>query len=355
VNTVTRTWTDVNKNYVPDCDLGNFNGNGECTAIANQNFGKNNPLATVYDPSVLNGYGVRDYNWDFSTEVQHELFSGFGVNAGYDHNTGGYYRQTATGQTGTRQRVTDNLLVTPSDFDPFCVTAPTDSRLPGGGGYQVCGLYNLNQAKFGQVQNVVTKTSNFGKYISYNDFFNVSFNARLIHQIRLNGGFDTGRSVADNCFVVDSPQALLYCHIVTPFSAQTQFKLNGVVPLPKNTVLAFAYQNDSGPTFNATWTAPASAVTGLGRPLSGGATTVANVPLVAPETLFAPRISRLDLRAGKVFKLTSKMRLQANIDAYNLFNASSVRGVTSTFGANWQRPTQILDPRLVQLSGSLNF
>jgi hypothetical protein len=177
----------------------------------------------------------------------------------------------------------------------------------------------------------------------------------LIHQIRLNGGFDTGRSVADNCFVVDSPQALLYCHIVTPFSAQTQFKLNGVVPLPKNTVLAFAYQNDSGPTFNATWTAPASAVTGLGRPLSGGATTVANVPLVAPETLFAPRISRLDLRAGKVFKLTSKIRLQANVDAYNLFNASSVRGVISTFGANWQRPTQILDPRLVQLSGSLNF
>jgi len=53
--------------------------------------------------------------------------------------------------------------------------------------------------------------------------------------------------------------------------------------------------------------------------------------------------------------LTSKIRLQANIDAYNLFNVNSVRGVTSTYGANWQRPTQILDPRLIQLSGSLNF
>ena len=123
----------------------------------------------------------------------------------------------------------------------------------------------------------------------------------------------------------------------------------------KNTVLAFAYQNDSGPTFNATWSAPASAVTGLGRPLSGGATTVPLVPLVPPETLFAPRISRFDLRAGKVIKLTGRIKLQANIDAYNLFNASSVRGVTSTYGANWQRPTQILDPRLIQLSGSLNF
>jgi len=355
VNTVTRTWTDANKNYVPDCDLGNFSANGECTAISNQNFGKNNPSATVYDPSVLNGYGVRDYNWDFSTEVQHELFTGFGINGGYDHNTGGYYRQTAAGQTGTRQRVTDNLLVTSSDYDPFCVTAPADPRLPGGGGYQVCGLYDVSSTKFGQVQNLVTKTSKFGKYTSYNDFFNVGFNARLIHQIRLNGGFDTGRSVGDNCFVVDSPQNLLYCHIVTPFKAQTQFKVNGVVPLPKDTVLAFAYQNDSGPTFNATWTAPAAAVTGLGRPLSGGATTVSNVPLVPPETLFAPRISRFDLRAGKVIKLTSKIRLQANIDAYNLFNVNSVRGVTSTYGANWQRPTQILDPRIVQFSGTLSF
>src|SRR5262249_25152747 len=153
--------------------------------------------------------------------------------------------------------------------------------------------------------------------------FNVSFNARLIHQIRLNGGFDTGGSVGGNCFVVDSPQSLLYCHIVTPFKAQTQLQVNGVVPLPRDNVLAFSYQNDSGPTFNATWAAPASAVTGLGRPLSGGATTVANVPLVPPETLFAPRISRFDLRAGKVVKLTRKVRIQANIDVYNLFNVNS--------------------------------
>jgi hypothetical protein len=355
VNVVTRTWTDANKNYVPDCDLGNFGQNGECTAISNQNFGKNNPAATVYDPAVLNGYGVRDHNWDFSTEIQHELLPGFAINGGYDHNTGGYYRQTAAGQTGTRQRVTDNLLVTPADYDPFCVTAPTDARLPGGGGYQLCGLYNVSPTKFGQFQNVVTSTSKFGTFKSTNDFFNINFNARLIHQIRLNGGFDTGRSLADNCFVVDSPQNLLFCHIVTPFKAQTQFKVNGVVPLPKAIVVAFAYQNDSGPTFNATWAAPASAVTGLGRPLSGGATSVANVPLVAPQTLFAPRISRLDVRAGKVIKLTGKIKIQANVDAYNLFNVSSVRSLTSTYGANWQKPTQILDPRIVQLSGTLSF
>jgi len=350
VNTVNRTWTDVNKNYVPDCDLGNFGLNGECTAISNNNFGKNNPSATVYDPAVLDGYGVRDHNWDLSTELSHELRPGFALNFGYDHNTGGYYRQT-----GSRQRVTDNLLVAPGDFDPFCVNAPVDARLPGGGGYQVCGLYNVTPTKFGQVQNLVTSRDKFGEFKSTNDFFNVTFNARLAHQIRLNGGFDTGRSLADNCFTVDSPQALLYCHVVNPWSAQTQFKVNGVVPLKYGVITAFAYQNDSGPTFNATWTAPASAVVGLGRPLAGNATTVANVPLIAPNTMFADRISRLDFRIGKQFRLSQKMRLQANLDAYNLMNSNAVRSLTSTYGANWQRPTQILDPRIFQVSGTLNF
>ena len=40
---------------------------------------------------------------------------------------------TLTGGGGT---LTDNLAVTPADYDPYCITAPGDSRLPGGGGGQ---------------------------------------------------------------------------------------------------------------------------------------------------------------------------------------------------------------------------
>ena len=45
--------------------------------------------------------------------------------------------------------VTDNLAVSPADFDQFSVTAPSDPRLPGGGGYTVSGLYNVKPAFFG--------------------------------------------------------------------------------------------------------------------------------------------------------------------------------------------------------------
>jgi hypothetical protein len=89
VITTTRTWNDTNKNFVPDCDLGNFQQNGECLAIDNQFFGQNNPKAVVWDPSVLAGWGVRDSNWDFSSELQRQLGERMSVTAGYYFNTGG--------------------------------------------------------------------------------------------------------------------------------------------------------------------------------------------------------------------------------------------------------------------------
>ena len=124
--------------------------NGECGALANQNFGGLN-VTTRYADDALLGFGARGYNWDFTTEVQHQLRPGVSM-------TGGYYRNWFGNFL-----VTDNTLVTPADFDPFCITAPSDARLPGGGGYQVCGLYDVTPAKFGQVNSVVTQSDTSGR------------------------------------------------------------------------------------------------------------------------------------------------------------------------------------------------
>jgi hypothetical protein len=367
VISVTRGWVDSKHNYVPDCDLGNFAENGDCSAISNQNFGKNNPNATRYDPAVLNGYGKRDHNWDFSTEIQHELAQGVSLTGGYYRNTGGYFRYSFGSPFSSKQRVTRNLAVNPSDFDPYCVMAPKNPRLPDGGGYQVCGLYNVKPEKFGLVQNLVTETKNFGKFDSYNDFFNVTLDARLPRNMRLGGGIDTGRSVADSCFIVDSPQQLkfslpaapstptAYCRVVTPFTAQTQFKLHGVVPFPGDIAASFAYVNLSGPSFDANYAATnAEIAPSLGRNLAGGVQTVI-VPLVPPQTLFEDRITRLDLRVSKVFQLRNRVRFQINVDAYNALNANSVRATISNYGLRWQQPQQILDPRLIQFGGQISF
>ena len=125
-------------------------------------------------------------------------------------------------------------------------------------------------------------------------------------------------------------------------------------PLPANFVTSFAFQNLAGPTYNATYTATAAEIIGLGRPLSGGATTVQNIPLVAPQTLFEDRVTRLDLRLSHSFQV-QRVRVQLNLDAYNALNANSVRAVNSAYGSAWTRPQQILDPRILQVGGQLSF
>ncbi len=354
VITAGRGWTDSNRNYVPDCDLGNFSLNGECGTINNQNFGQNNPNATRYSPDVLTGYGKRDFNWDLSTEVQHQLRQGVGLSVGYYRNTGGYFRYAFGSPFSSKQRVTDNLAVTPADYDSFCITAPMDTRLPGGGGYQVCDLADIKPAKFGLVQNLVQLADAYGKFISSNDFVNVGIDARLKRGITIGGGFDTGRSVLDRCFVVDSPEELFNCRVVTPFKAQTQVKLQGIVPIKAGFVASMTWQNLSGPAYDANYAVPTAVVAqSLGRPLSGGVQTK-TVALVAPQTLFEDRIARLDLRLSKSFRF-DRVRIQANLDAYNALNANSVRSVISVYGSRWQTPSQILDARLLQFGGQISF
>ena len=274
--------------------------------------------------------------------------------------------------------MTDNVLVSPSDFSQYCVTAPSDPRLPGGGGYQICGMSDVNPGKFGQSQQVVQPTSTFGDIKRVNDFFSVGLDARLARGTRIGGGFDTGRTVNDQCFTVDAAGINAFpatgfaggtyapfssttingqsvCRVVTPFKAQTQVKLNGSLPLVAGFIVSGVYQDISGPPLEAVWAAPNSAIApSLARNLAGGAAT-ANVPLIAPQTLFEGRIRRLDLRVTKIFKVTPRTRLQANLDAYNALNSSAVQSLQTTFGPNWRSPTTILDPRILQFSAQLTF
>lgn len=363
VNNTTRSWTD-NGNYVPDCDLHNFAANGECGPIANSLFGMANPNAIQYAKDVRNGWGIRPYTWDLGTEMQHQLNTSMSVTAGYYHNWDGAFVAT------------DNTSVTSADYDTFCITAPSDGRLPKSGGYQVCGLADVKPAKFGQVTSLVTQASNFGTQKRTNDFFGVVLEARLARGMRVGGGVDSGRTVDDVCFNVDSPAAVAAslpgsatapvphtattidgkktCRVVTPMAANTQVKLNGSIPLPADSMLSATYQSLPGLSYIATYNATTAEVfPSLGRNLAGGVRTIA-VPLVMPQTLREHRRSQMDLRLTKYISMGNR-RIQANFDLYNLFNSSDILGENTTFGANWRKPTLILNGRLIQFSANMTF
>ena len=139
--------------------------------------------------------------------------------------TAGYYRNWYGNFL-----VTDNTLVDARRLQPFCITAPKDARLPDGGGYQVCGLDDISPGEVRAGEQPRDAGVEFGEQKQVNDFFNVTFNTRFARGMLLGGGVDTGRTVTDNCFVVDSPQQLLNCRQST--AAQGQHAGQGVRQLP---------------------------------------------------------------------------------------------------------------------------
>src|SRR5262249_19835846 len=162
-------------NFIPDCNLKNRAANGECGAIDNSAFGTIG-VTTHYADDVLRGFGVREANWQTSASVQHELMSGVALNVGY-------FRTSYINFL-----VTDNLAVTPADYDRYCITAPVDARLPGGGGNQLCGLYDINPRKFGEFDALVTRASRFGHQSEIFNGVEATIHARLGKGRLLQGG-----------------------------------------------------------------------------------------------------------------------------------------------------------------------
>jgi hypothetical protein len=222
---------------------------------------------------------------------------------------------------------------------------------------------------FGRNNNVIDLVNNIGQQTQVYDGVDVSVTARLPARVQLQGGTSTGRIEQDLCGVVIGhpnltisnspyaagafiPETTAFCDIRPPF--QTQVKLLGTYSLPWwGLEASAAFQSLPGPQITASWAAPASAVIGLGRPLSGGARTV-SVQLVPPGTLYSDRLNQLDLRFGKNIRL-GRYRGRPQVDLYNALNANPVYAQSNTYGSAWQRPTAILLGRMVKFGVQIDF
>jgi hypothetical protein len=325
----------------------------------NQRFGT--PIATTrYATDVTQGSGVRPYTWQGSVSVQHELRPGFGLSVGYFRTSYG------------NLQVFDNRAVRPADYDPYCVTAPSDSRLPRGGGYQVCGLFDVKPAKFGQVDTLVSRAKNAGgdRTQVYNGI-DVSTTARFGRGSLLSGGISFGSTSFGFCNAPNFPgQGVTFafaqvpadwCSYKLPNEGQMQVKLQGAYPLPWWGIqFSAAYQNLPGlPQFATMTFTNAQVAPSLGRNLAAcGTQTVCNstvtINIIEPNTRFEKRYNQIDFRVSKNVRI-GRVRITPRLDAYNLFNSDSVIGELSGFGATWLRPTEILTARLVKFGAQVDF
>jgi hypothetical protein len=362
VANTSRSWNDNfygaadprSHNYVPDCNLLDPAINGECGPFLNSAFGTS-VINTHFAPDVTSGWQNRPYNNQWTAVIQHEVRPGLGL-------TAGYYRTWYGNKT-----VTDNTLVTPADYTQYCVTAPTDSRLPNGGGNQICGIYDLNPNKVGQVNNLVVKDNELKETYQGID---VTGNWRYGKGGFLQGGVSFGKTSYDNCNVPDipgtggapasavtstigtAPQST-FCAYEWGWAGQTQVKLQWAQPIWYALRVAVAYQNNPGLAQAATLGfTNAQVLPSLGRPLSTA--TVAVVALMAPNTMYEPRYNQFDVRLSRRFN-AGRVKFEPRFDVYNLFNSITALGSISGYGAAWLRPTDALGARLAKFGVQVDF
>jgi hypothetical protein len=364
-----RTWTDTSGNYFPDCTLTNTAANGECGALSAP-LGQTN-ITTHWNPATLNGWGVRPSDVELLLGVQQKLTERAVLDMQWTRHSFGNMFAT-------------QYLATPaSAYDSYCVTAPVDSRLPGGGGNQICGFADLKPAYFGITpNNFVTSADSLGKVIDVYTGFDVNLNARFAGSGQGSIGVSSGRERTDYCSIASLAQigsntdtsagkiylgnyvgnninnsgpsanaypSNLYCSVTPPF--QPDWKGLVSYPLPWFGLRASAtWQNRPGPQILAS-EAAVQASPALGRALSSPASLV---NFIAPNTLFDPRINQVDVRLAKSLTF-GRTRVQLTASVYNLTNTNAAMVINNQYSATWLQPKIIMQGRLIKFGFQLDY
>jgi len=364
INSTTRNWTSDPAGQLDprlDCDLSNPAANGSCGAVATPTFGTQVAPTTTYDPSIITGWGVRPYNWEMQFSIQQQVAPRVSVYVGYARRWfGNLY-------------ATDNTAVSNASYTSYCVGVPsaqsvTGISLPGAGG-QNCGYIDLIART--TPNNVVKLASDFGAALQdVYDGVDVDVNARLGRGIILQGGVSLGRERLNGCDLKDrysitstsligvgfgagTPRATAFCDVSPPLQPNVKGQIS--YPFVWGISASATYQSVSGAQINASYplTNTTAGLT-LGRNFSS---TPPSVDMVAPGTMYLPRVYQTDIRFSKNIH-AGKTTIRPNLSVYNLFNANPTNtnnAYNTTYGSAWLAPTVILTPRFMDIGVQIDF
>jgi hypothetical protein len=377
---VNRTWADNDNDFTPDCDLANplaqspatTGSIDSCGQITNLLFGSNQFVGATIDPSLTHGWNVRPSDWSFGASIQQQILPRASVEIGY-------YRRVFTMFT-TGGVVTDNLNVGPNDLTAYTLTAPSDARLPNGGGQQISTIYNLTPAGFAAIPNLLLRsTKDIGDDRRVFDGVDVTFMVRNLKGVTVSGGTSTGKVENDWCDIRNAvPEngnfaTNPYCHVSSPF--QTSFNGQASYIIPKFDVLLSTVYRDRvilngtpnnastdqlGGSLPATFTYTATDATGqaiagqIGRPLTGGPFSV-NV--ITPGTFYPGRNRQLDLSFKKIVRFGGQ-RFTGGLDIYNVMNQNTVLFYNTTLVPNvngFLNANAYMNPRVFRLAAEYSW
>jgi hypothetical protein len=356
-NTTGRSWTsDPSGTFNPfnDCSLTNPAANGSCGAITVPNFGQLGTRTTNYDPSIVTGWDVRPYNWEFQTSIQQQLLPRVSVYAGYSRRI--YGNLTAT----------HNLAVANGNgpgFTPYCIPVPSNSLLPGGGGGTECGFFDINKSTV--ANNLVVNADTVGGVQDHYDGLDFVANARLGRGLVLSGGVSVGRERTNYCNLIGDlslaaplaatyPRTTPFCDVRPPF--QPLVKGQVVYPLPWGIQASATFQSLPGPQLSGQLPLTNALVaSSLGRNFSG---LPPSDDLIPPGTLYGDRIYQTDVRFSKSIK-AGRTIIRPTVSLYNAFNANPIQTYNTTYNvtntSSFLGPTVILTPRFLDFGLQIEF
>jgi hypothetical protein len=273
----------------------------------------------------------------------------------------GYFRRWLTHFT-----LQDNQSLTAADFTEFSIAAPSDSRLPGGGGHTVSGLYNVTAAGFARAaSNTVTFADEFGGLTQVYDGVLVNVSARTNVGLTLQGGINTGKTVNGYCDArAQLPELSIGANVgpTNPYCDRdpgfvTKITGLGSYTIPRIDVLVAAtWRSDQGAPLRAIWNAPVATVSAaLGRPAAVAGTTVP-IDLIAPGEVWGDRVNEVNIRLAKIVRFGGT-RTHFGIDVFNILNSDAILTYNQTFQPNgqWLAPQAVLTPRFVKVSAQIDF
>jgi hypothetical protein len=326
-----RTWTDSNRDDIAQ--------DNEIGAVQTP-FNTGAQLNRVPDPNI-----ERPYQWEYSVGVQREVVQGVSVSANWVR------------RSWRRLIWTDNVLV---DFNDYTIVQTPNPLNPS----ESIPIYNLNRAKLGQVSQVDKNSDLNQKW--YNGY-DIGFSARF-RGANLYGGVSTGRMLTVNC-EVDNPNSLRYCdqsNLGIPYL--TQFKVSGSYPLPYGVQISGNWQGLPGSppgtlrqdsNYNATnnriddqslnvnYNIDRTIIPSLVQ-------SSVTVPLLKPGTKYLDRWNQVDVRLAKKFRARG-VNLQGQLDIFNILNSSSILTTVETYGPSLDRPSSILQGRLLAIGMQVSF
>ncbi|HXH24237.1 MAG TPA: TonB-dependent receptor [Vicinamibacterales bacterium] len=367
-NVQNRGWQDLDGDLVVDCDLLNPDRNGECAAAVGnaRNFGQLG-AATQVDPAVLEGWGVRPYDYQYTVTLQQELLPRVSVEGSFTHRT--FHSFFITDDLTRRGDIR-------SYYETYTLTAPRDPRLAGGGGYPITVFVPTAEAnRVAPVRYYMREKDLGAERDSVWDGFDLTFTARRAG-LTLQLGTTTGRAKVNTCQVDvrynqadgQSPAGPdpRGCNNTEPW--QTTLRGLASYTIPTVDVLVSAVVRSEPPVdIDANWRVPNAAIAAALGHLPPGATPTGftMIPLTDNEhRVWADeRRTQVDMRFAKILRF-GRTRTDIGVDLQNLFNTNYATGYNTTylFGvdetprpAGWGTPVSIYTPRFVRLNFTVNF